>query len=172
MEVVAVPMRILTAGAAGLSCPRVGNSPQAAAAAAAYTVRGNRTSSVAVRKDGGPRRDTGMSRKRIVTAVVTVAVLFAALPAFAAAPGYFEGSATKLARGVVNSATGWLELPKQTVIGGQENGASGVVTGFVKGLGMTLGRTVAGGYETGTFWAPIPEGFEPVMEPATVFEDR
>lgn len=113
-----------------------------------------------------------MYRKRIVTALVTVAALVAALPAFADQPGYFEGSATKLARGVVNAASGWLELPKQTVIGGQENGASGVATGFVKGIGMTIGRTVAGGYETGTFWAPIPERFEPVMQPATVFTGR
>lgn len=114
-----------------------------------------------------------MHRKRILAAIVMLASVFAALPAFASDAGdYVAGSGTKLGRGVVNGATGWAEVPKQTVIGGQDGGATGVVGGFFKGIGMGVARTAVGAYEIATFWAPVPERFEPVMKPATVFEGR
>lgn len=113
-----------------------------------------------------------MSRKWIVTALVTLLALTTALPAFAARPEYPVGAGAKLARGVTNVATGWYEVPKQTNLGGRQKGAVGALGGFVKGVALGVARTAAGGYELATFWAPVPTDFEPVMRPATVFEDR
>ncbi len=114
-----------------------------------------------------------MHRKHIVTALVILVALFAALPAFAMDGGeYAQGAGTKLGRGVVNGATGWVEVPKQTALGGQEAGVPGVLGGFFKGVAMGVARTVTGGFEIATFWAPVPDRFEPVMKPATVFEGR
>lgn len=113
-----------------------------------------------------------MTRKWIVTALVTLLALTTALPAFAARLEYPVGAGAKLARGVTNAAAGWYEVPKQTNLGGRQKGAVGALGGFVKGVALGVARTAAGGYELATFWAPIPTDFEPVMRPATVFEDR
>lgn len=114
-----------------------------------------------------------MHRRHIAAALMILAAVFAALPAFAMDGGdYAAGSGTKLGRGVVNGATGWMEVPKQTAIGGQEAGVPGVVGGFFKGVAMGVARTVVGAVEIATFWAPVPERFEPALKPATVFEDR
>ena len=113
-----------------------------------------------------------MDRKRLVTALITLAALCAALPAFAAGAEYFAGPDMKLARGVTNVTTGWVEIPKQTSFGSRQTGPPGAIGGFFKGVALGAARTVVGGYEVATFWAPIPERFEPVMKPATVFEGR
>jgi|SRR3989304_5575531 len=115
-----------------------------------------------------------MHGKHFVAAIFILAAVFAAVPAFGSDPvaDYATGSGTKLGRGVVNGATGWVEVPKQTYFGGQEGGAAGVVGGFFKGIGMGVARTAVGAYEIATFWAPVPERFEPVIKPVTVFEGR
>ncbi len=115
-----------------------------------------------------------MQRKHLVATMMIVAAVLAAAPAFAGDPAadYVAGAGTKLGRGVANGAAGWVEVPKQTVIGGQDGGATGVVGGFFKGIGLGAVRTVAGAYEIATFWAPVPPRFEPVMKPATAFEGR
>ena len=107
-----------------------------------------------------------MKHKRVVTALVTLATLCTALSAFAGGPEYLADPDTQLARGVVNVATGWVEVPRQSAIGGQKAGGSGLVAGFFKGVGLGAARTLVGSYEIATFWAPAP--FEPVMQPATV----
>ena len=107
-----------------------------------------------------------MKRKRVVTALVTLATLCTALPAFAGGPEYLADPDTQLARGVVNVAIGWVEIPKQSAIGGRKAGGSGLIGGFFKGVGLGAARTLVGGYEIATFWAPAH--FEPMMQPATV----
>lgn len=113
-----------------------------------------------------------MSRMWIVIPLITLLALSTTLPALAARPEYPVGAGAKLARGVANVTTGWYEIPKQTSLGGQRRGAPGVLGGFVKGVALGVARTAAGGYEVATFWAPVPADFEPVMRPATVYEDR
>lgn len=114
-----------------------------------------------------------MYRNHIVIGLVTLATLFAVLPAFAQnGNGYAASPATKLGRGVVNATTGWVEVPKQTIIGAQEAGVPGFFGGIFQGVAMGVTRTLVGGYEIGTFWAPVPEGFEPVLKPHTVFDGR
>lgn len=78
----------------------------------------------------------------------------------------------KLARGLVNIATGWVELPKNiydTTV--EDNLFAGLTVGLVKGVGMTIVRTGAGVYELVTFPFPIPEDFAPVLEPEFVFSE-
>jgi putative exosortase-associated protein (TIGR04073 family) len=113
-----------------------------------------------------------MEHKRVVALIVlAVAAMVAAVPAPAMEPGqHASGAGAKLGRGVVNTVTGWGEIPMQTVIGGKTDGFPGGVGGFFKGIGLGVARTLAGAFEIATFWAPVPERFEPVMEPATVFD--
>ena len=85
---------------------------------------------------------------------------------------YAQDPAKKLGRGLANILTGWVELPKniyQTSV--EENVLSGLTMGLAKGIGMTIVRTGAGVYETVTFPFPIPEGYEPVLQPEFVFSE-
>ncbi len=113
-----------------------------------------------------------MHRKRIIASlIVFVAAMTVAAPVFAIEPGqYASGAGTKLGRGMLNAATGWGEIPKQTVIESKENGVLGGVEGFFTGIALGVARTLAGAFEIATFWVPIPEGVEPVLQPATVFD--
>jgi putative exosortase-associated protein (TIGR04073 family) len=82
-----------------------------------------------------------------------------------------DGISTKLARGVSNMALGWLELPKQIYLTYKEDGiAKGVFIGPLKGVGMTLVRTVSGAGETATFFIPYPGFYDPYFDPPYVWE--
>jgi putative exosortase-associated protein (TIGR04073 family) len=82
-----------------------------------------------------------------------------------------DGMANKLARGVANVTTGWLELPKQIVITYREEGlAKGLTVGPLKGIGMTLVRTAAGAGEALTFFVAYPGFFEPLFDPSYVWQ--
>jgi putative exosortase-associated protein (TIGR04073 family) len=82
-----------------------------------------------------------------------------------------DGMANKLARGVTNVATGWLEFPKQISITYNEEGlARGMTVGPLKGVGMALVRTVAGAGEALTFFVAYPSFFEPLFDPAYVWQ--
>ena len=114
-----------------------------------------------------------MYRMSIVASlIVVVAAMVGPIPALATgdAGQYASGASAKLGRGVVNTATGWGEIPKQTILGSKESGFLGGVGGFFKGIGLGVARTLAGAFEIATFWAPVPDRFEPVMQPATVFD--
>ena len=82
-----------------------------------------------------------------------------------------DGMANKIARGVANIATGWLEFPKQISITCKEEGyAKGLTVGPVKGLGMTLVRTVSGVGETVTFFIAYPGFYDPLFDPSYVWQ--
>jgi putative exosortase-associated protein (TIGR04073 family) len=82
-----------------------------------------------------------------------------------------DGMANKLARGVANVATGWLELPKQIYITCKEDGyAKGLTVGSLKGIGMTLVRTASGVGETVTFLVPFPGFYDPFFDPSYVWQ--
>ena len=79
---------------------------------------------------------------------------------------------TKLFRGIVNAATGWMEIPKQMSLIWQDQGpGSGLTWGFIKGVGFAVARSVGGAYEIVTFPFPIPEGYQPIMHPDYVLSD-
>ncbi len=113
-----------------------------------------------------------MYRTQIVAwLIVIMAALLAAVPGVAMEPGqYASGAGAKLGRGALSTPTGWGEISKQTVLGRQENGALGGGGGFFKGIALGVARTLAGAFEIVTFWAPVPERFEPVMPPPTGFD--
>ncbi|MGB2629676.1 MAG: exosortase system-associated protein, TIGR04073 family [Candidatus Omnitrophota bacterium] len=85
---------------------------------------------------------------------------------------YAQDPAKKLGRGLANVLTGWVELPKNIYdTSVEENILSGLTMGLAKGVGMTIVRTGAGIYETVTFPFPIPEDYQPVLEPEFVFSE-
>ena len=77
---------------------------------------------------------------------------------------------TKLGRGVANTLTGWVELPKNIYnTSVEDNAFAGMTLGLAKGAGMTLVRTGAGIYEIATFPFPLPQDYKPILEPEYVF---
>lgn len=101
--------------------------------------------------------------QRMFVVFMLVAVLLCV-----SAPCYADGGGPlrKLGRGVANMATGVLELPSHIVSVTEEDGyVAGVTYGIVKGLAMSLLRTVVGVYETLTFAVPLPFHYEPILEP-------
>jgi len=65
-----------------------------------------------------------------------------------------------MGRGVVNVLTCWIEIPKQTHLGSQEeNPLVGLAAGFVKGVGLTVLRAGVGIYEAVTFPIAYPKDF-------------
>jgi putative exosortase-associated protein (TIGR04073 family) len=111
-----------------------------------------------------------MARAMTVFAVVAL-LLVATSRAEAEDKPVAELIALKFARGIVNMTTGWLEMPKQIRQCVQEEGwAIGLVKGPFDGLGMFAARTVAGMYETATFFLPLPFGYVPLLEPPFVWQ--
>jgi putative exosortase-associated protein (TIGR04073 family) len=97
-------------------------------------------------------------------AVLAVVILTAATVCFANDPF------TKLGRGLANTLTGWVELPKNIYSTSvEDNPLAGVTLGLAKGAGMTLVRTGAGIFEIATFPFPLPEDYKPILEPEYVF---
>ncbi len=77
---------------------------------------------------------------------------------------------TKLGRGVANTFTGWVELPKNIYrTSSDENALAGCTLGLAKGAGMSVVRTGAGIFEIATFPFPVPQDYKPVLEPEYVF---
>lgn len=78
----------------------------------------------------------------------------------------------KLARGIVNTGLGWLEIPRQMikVKAAEEHKLSGefagIFVGPLKGLCYFLGRLAVGAYELATF--PIPT-YKPLIKPEYIF---
>lgn len=83
--------------------------------------------------------------------------LLAAVTANAAEPtgNYLSRVGEKFGTGIVNVATGFVEVPKSIYIESAAHGAAaGIPVGFFKGLFQTLGRTGAGVVEMLTFYIP------------------
>ncbi len=77
---------------------------------------------------------------------------------------------TKLGRGVANTLTGWVELPKNIYnTSVKDNAFTGLTLGLARGVGMTVVRTGAGLFEIATFPIPLPQDYRPTLEPEYVF---
>ncbi len=81
-----------------------------------------------------------------------------------------EKMAIKLVRGVTNTFTSIVELPKQTILTGREMGPVGYVIGPVKGVGMTLYRAVIGITEAVFCMVPQPGYYDPMIDPEYVWQ--
>ncbi len=83
---------------------------------------------------------------------------------------YAQDPFTKLGRGVANTLTGWVEVPKNIYSTSvEENAFAGMTLGLAKGAGMGIVRTSAGIYEIATFPFPLPGDYRPILEPEYVF---
>jgi len=117
------------------------------------------------------RGDSSMRSRKFVILLVLVLGL-AAVPGQARAEETGALVVTKLFRGIANTATGWMEIPKQISVHWQEEGPGvGTTWGLVKGVGLAVARTAAGVFEIVTFPFPTPDHYAPVMTPEYVLED-
>ncbi len=109
--------------------------------------------------------------KRTAATMAILALLLTRAGAVHAASDASAGKAfTKLTRGLTNIVTGWVEVPKRVQETSEAYGtASGWTWGMLRGLGYGFIRTVAGCYEVVTFPFPAPPAYEPVIQPAYVF---
>lgn len=79
----------------------------------------------------------------------------------------------KLARGITNVATSWVEIPKEIGRSVEKSGDfAGLFVGPFKGIAKAIGRTVVGVYDVVTFPIPLPRQYKPVIEPEFVFETK
>jgi putative exosortase-associated protein (TIGR04073 family) len=118
--------------------------------------------------------------KSLLAAIVIVSAF--ALPEISTADSYktpdtatpqevADGIGSKLTRGVANIATGWLEFPKQIYYTNKEDGwGKAVAVGPIKGIVMMLVRTVSGAAEALTFPIPYPGFYDPIFDPAYVWQ--
>ena len=91
----------------------------------------------------------------------------------ASAEQIVDGMANKFGRGITNTGTGWLEFPKQIYQTWQEEGPTkGLLIGPLKGIGMTVTRTVGGVLEVATFFVAWPGFFDPYLEPHYVWQQE
>lgn len=74
----------------------------------------------------------------------------------------------KLMNGIVNAATGWVELPKTMILTSQRDGVPyGLTVGLLTGLIHTVGRTVLGALDAATFFIPM----RPTVYPPYIWQD-
>ena len=81
---------------------------------------------------------------------------------------YFDKSGLKLISGLANIATGWLELPKNiNIVGQQENtpasGMAAIGLGVLQGGWYTINRTGCGAFDLLTFMIPTNPSVDPIF---------
>lgn len=118
-----------------------------------------------------------MSRTRSLTLPLVTAVALLACGQLGAQESLpppedvIEAMSVKLLRGVVNVLTCPLELPRQLDRQIEQRGPwEGSCVGLVAGLGMTAFRGVAGAVEAAAFLVPPPGFYEPLCNPAFVWD--
>jgi len=78
----------------------------------------------------------------------------------------------KLGRGIVNTFTGILEVPKRIAqVWRDTDPVTGAVVGTIEGLGWAVARTATGVFDVVTFPIPIPANYEPLMQPEYVMPE-
>jgi putative exosortase-associated protein (TIGR04073 family) len=99
--------------------------------------------------------------KKVIKSLLVVSALTCIAPV-AHAGDYATDAADKLAHGVANIATGWVEVPKNIMIIGQKDGVvAGATVGVFTGLVQTVGRTAYGIMDTATFLIPTATSVKP-----------
>ncbi len=113
-----------------------------------------------------------MKKQSLFLTLLVMIALAAPISAFAdEQPEMIAGKmAMKFTRGMANSVTGIVELPKQTILTVREMGGVGYVVGPLKGIGMTVYRTLIGAGEMVFFLVPQPGYYDPMIDPAYVWE--
>ncbi len=113
-----------------------------------------------------------MKKRQMLCALLTAFLL--AVPLAVSADQQAETvvgkMSVKFVRGLTNTLTGIVELPKQSILTVRDMGGPGYVVGPVKGLGMTLYRSFIGMTETVFFMVPQPGYYDPTIDPPYVWE--
>ena len=74
----------------------------------------------------------------------------------------------KLGAGLLNTATGWVELAKTPIAISKKDGLGmGLTVGFAKGIVNTIARTFWGVFDVVTFVLPT----KPMIEPHLIWQD-
>lgn len=81
-----------------------------------------------------------------------------------------EKMAVKFTRGIANTLTSIVELPKQTVLTARDMGPAGYLIGPIKGVGMTIYRGLVGVVEMVFCVVPQPGYYDPLMDPPYVWQ--
>jgi len=80
-----------------------------------------------------------------------------------------NGIVTKLGRGIANVVTCPLELIRTpTLVGRRQGYLAALSVGIAQGAWRTVQRGAIGLFEVVTFFAEIPDNFEPIMKPEFV----
>ncbi|MBN1872478.1 MAG: hypothetical protein JW800_07900 [Candidatus Omnitrophica bacterium] len=101
--------------------------------------------------------------RRITASILALLMLCVSNVSYAYTDNILEGMWNKLIRGCVNTATGFLEIPGQTIKGYQASGDElhdkilGTATGLIKGVFDAVGRTAWGVVEAAGFWTANPK---------------
>jgi len=87
--------------------------------------------------------------------LMTTAPAYAHNPCHPQQESYSGSVADKFSRGFANTTTGWLELPKEIINESRAHHLGyGVTIGLFHGIINTIGRTLIGVVELGTFFVP------------------
>ncbi|MCM0080949.1 exosortase system-associated protein, TIGR04073 family [Geomonas sp. Red32] len=101
-------------------------------------------------------------------------VMLAATPSFALdepqPDAIAEKMAFKLVRGVTNTVTSVVEIPKQSYLMARDRGGIAYVVGPLKGLGMGFYRLFTGLTETVFFAVPQPGYYDSMIQPEFVWQ--
>ena len=113
-----------------------------------------------------------MKTRHMLAALLFACLLALPLAAFAEQQPEMiaEKMAVKFTRGVANTVTSVVELPKQTILTVREMGAPGYLVGPLKGIGMTLYRAFIGAAEATFFLVPQPGYYDPMIDPPYVWQ--
>jgi putative exosortase-associated protein (TIGR04073 family) len=106
--------------------------------------------------------------KKTFKSLLVLFVLFFFSPQAAMAEGYPEKAGEKLATGVANAATGFLEIPKTVIVDSRSQGpAYGMTLGLIKGFWNSVFRTGTGIFDAATFMIPT----KTLVSPKVIWED-
>lgn len=117
-----------------------------------------------------------MKRRQLFFALVVAFLLAFPLSALAEqqteqqAELVVEKMAVKFTRGLTNALTCIVELPKQSILTVRDMGAPGYIVGPIKGIGMTAYRALIGVAEVTFCLIPQPGYYDPMIDPAYVWE--
>ena len=112
------------------------------------------------------------SRRVIGSTLAALLLSGLLLPAAAFASGEGGNPGVKLARGITNLATGWMEIPVQMAEQKKTDTTAVLwaVHGFIRGLGIGGARTLYGVWDIVTF--PLAPYDAPVMDPDTLIKPK
>ncbi|MFH1867684.1 MAG: exosortase system-associated protein, TIGR04073 family [Candidatus Omnitrophota bacterium] len=97
--------------------------------------------------------------KRLISGILPL--IFIAAYAVCGFAEEADNAGEKLAEGVGEAATGWVEVPKEIVETSEEsNPIEGITVGTLKGVGEAVVKTTEGVVKAATFYIPDEEGEE------------